>query len=122
MSYVPASTWDVSKYMPQSYPSFFDVTSIGDDEEYVPISGKVDSKYIDDDSKIYVRLKSEDNEYTYEAFPAPIDVTSKNEGYDYGMYLDTSQVEAGTYDIDVITQKDNKYYSSGVKTSLELEE
>ena len=30
---------------------------IGDDEEYVPISGKVDSKYIDDDSKIYVRLK-----------------------------------------------------------------
>ena len=48
--------------------------------------------------------------------------TSKNEGYDYGMYLDTSQVEAGTYDIDVITQKDNKYYSSGVKTSLELEE
>jgi len=95
---------------------------IGDDEEYVPISGKVDSKYIDDDSKIYVRLKSEDNEYIYEAFPAPIDVTSKNEGYDYGMYLDTSQVEAGTYDIDVITQKDNKYYSSGVKTSLELEE
>lgn len=95
---------------------------IGDDEEYVPISGKVDSKYIDDDSKIYVRLKSEDNEYTYEAFPAPIDVTSKNEGYDYGMYLDTSQVEAGTYDIDVITRKDNKYYSSGVKTSLELEE
>jgi hypothetical protein len=38
------------------------------------------------------------------------------------MYLDTSQVEAGTYDIDVITRKDNKYYSSGVKTSLELEE
>lgn len=95
---------------------------IGDDEEYVPISGKVDSKYIDDDSKIYVRLKSEDNEYTYEAFPVPIDVTSKNEGYDYGMYLDTSQVEAGTYDIDVITQKDNQYYSSGVVSSLELEE
>ena len=63
-----------------------------------------------------------DNEYTYEAFPAPIDVTSKNEGYDYGMYLDTSQVEAGTYDIDVITQKDNQYYSSGVVSSLELEE
>ena len=55
-------------------------------------------------------------------FRHQIDVTSKNEGYDYGMYLDTSQVEAGTYDIDVITQKDNKYYSSGVKTSLELEE
>ena len=38
------------------------------------------------------------------------------------MYLDTSQVEAGTYDIDVITQKDNQYYSSGVVSSLELEE
>jgi hypothetical protein len=46
----------------------------------------------------------------------------KNKGYNYGMYLDTSLIDGGTYDIDVITTKNNQYYSSGVKTQLELEE
>lgn len=96
--------------------------NVGDDDQYVPISGKVDKKYIDDNSKIYVRLKSDENQYVFEAFPAPIDVTSKNTGYDYGMYLDTAEVEAGAYDIEVITSKDGTFYSSGVKASLELEE
>ena len=49
-------------------------------------------------------------------------LTIKNKGYNYGMYLDTSLIDGGTYDIDVITTKNNQYYSSGVKTQLELEE
>ena len=58
----------------------------------------------------------------FEAFPAPINSKIKNKGYNYGMYLDTSLIDGGTYDIDVITTKNNQYYSSGVKTQLELEE
>ena len=51
-----------------------------------------------------------------------MDESSKNDGYDFGMYLDTAICDAGTYDIDVITQKGSEYYSSGVKTELEFEE
>lgn len=91
-------------------------------EDYLPISGQVDQKYIDDNGKILIRLKSNDKQYVFEAFPAPINSKIKNKGYNYGMYLDTSLIDGGTYDIDVITTKNNQYYSSGVKTQLELEE
>ena len=96
--------------------------NIGDMEDYLPISGQVDQKYIDDNGKILIRLKSKNKQYVFEAFPAPINSKIKNKGYNYGMYLDTSLIDGGTYDIDVITTKNNQYYSSGVKTQLELEE
>lgn len=95
---------------------------VGDMEEYLPISGHVDKKYISNDGKIYVRLKNNKHQYIFEAFPTAMDENSKNDGYDFGMYLDTVICDVGTYDIDVITQKGNEYYSSGVKTELEFEE
>ena len=81
--------------------------NIGDMEDYLPISGQVDEKYIDDNGKILIRLKSNNKQYVFEAFPAPINSKIKNKGYNYGMYLDTSLIDGGTYDIDVITTKNN---------------
>ena len=88
----------------------------------VPISfkGIVDKRYISDDGKIYVRWYNEENQYIFEAFPASFE-GEKRDGYHFGLYIDTALCSAGPYDMDVISRKDNKYYSSGSLMQLELE-
>lgn len=48
--------------------------NIGDMEDYLPISGQVDEKYIDDNGKILIRLKSNNKQYVFEAFPHQLTV------------------------------------------------
>lgn len=91
------------------------------EEEYIPLGGEIDKNYISDDGKIFVHLSNDERQYTFEAFPASF-LGGNKDGYGYGMYLDTSVCEAGTYEIEVITEKDNKFYTSGSQLELELEE
>ena len=94
---------------------------IGEMDEYLPITGTVDKNYISDDGKIFVRLKNKDLNYIFEAFPAPVTAVNNNNGYCYGLYLNIDNIKSGVYDIDIIMQKDEKLYSSGIKTNIEIQ-
>ena len=94
---------------------------IGELDEYLPITGTVDKNYISDDGKIFVRLKNKDRNYIFEAFPAPVTAVNNNKGYCYGLYLNIDNIKSGVYDIDIIMQKDEKLYSSGIKTNIEIQ-
>lgn len=96
------------------------IEMIDSEEAYIPFKGIVDKRYISDDGKIYVRWYNEENQYIFEAFPASFE-GEKRDGYHFGLYIDTALCSAGTYDMEVISQKDNKYYSSGSLMQLELE-
>ena len=94
---------------------------IGEMDEYLPISGKIDKNYISDDGKILVRFKNESSSYIFEAFPAPVYKVDNNNGYCYGLYLNIDKIKSAVYDIDVITQKNDKLYSSGIKTNIKIQ-
>lgn len=87
----------------------------------MPFCGIVDKKYIDKDGKILIRFWNDKRQYFFEAFPATFEGENSS-GYEYGMYLDTSFCEAGSYDVEVISEKEGKYYTSGSKVEITLEE
>jgi hypothetical protein len=76
-----------------------------EDELYIKGMGKVDSNLIDSDGSIYVRLKSDAREYVYEATPM--------KEYEFGLYIPIASITEGLYNIDIITELDGGYVSSG---------
>lgn len=94
---------------------------VENEDGYMPFCGIVDKKYIDKDGKILIRFWNDKRQYFFEAFPATFEGENSS-GYEYGMYLDTSFCEAGSYDVEVISEKEGKYYTSGSKVEITLEE
>jgi hypothetical protein len=97
------------------------IEMIDSEDEKIPFKGTVDKRYISDDGRIYVRLSDKEKQYTFEAFPATFDGEGKD-GYHFGLYIDSSLCNEGSYNVEVVTQKDNQYYTSGSLMELELEE
>lgn len=96
------------------------IEMVDSENAYIHLKGTVDERYISDDGKIYIRLYNKENQYTFEAFPASFEGEEKD-GYHFGLYIDTALCSMGTYDIEVISQKNNRYYTSGSLMQLELE-
>ena len=81
-------------------------------DNYYKISGYVDSSYLSFDSEIYIKLTSEDCSFTLEAFPVD-EQGGEEKSSDYGFtaYLGNSALPVGSYSIEVITRKEDTYYS-----------
>lgn len=91
------------------------------EDDYMQFRGIIDKKYIDKDGKILLRFRNDKRQYTFEAFPAAFGGESSS-GYEYGMYFDTSFCEAGSYDVEVISEKEGRYYTSGNQVEITIEE
>lgn len=87
---------------------------------YIKVSGMVDARYTDDNSNIYIRLNNKEELFTFEAFPVyEKDITSVTTDYGYVLYIDPGKLDAGDYQIEIITSKDGKLMTSGVIGILE---
>jgi len=88
--------------------------TLEDDEEFVKVYGTLDPYYVDGEMPVYVRLVSGETVHTYEAFP--IAEGSEEEDilfdYGYGLYIDKEDLENGSYEIEVLTQAENEWYTS----------
>ena len=91
------------------------------EDDYMQFRGIIDKKYIDKDGKILLRFRNDKRQYTFEAFPAAFGGESSS-GDEYGMYFDTSFCEAGSYDVEVISEKEGRYYTSGNQVEITIEE
>ena len=94
---------------------------VDSEDEYLLFKGAVDKNYLSDNGNIYVRMYNDKNSYTFEAFPASYE-NEKADGYHFGLYIDTAEIASGSYDVEVISQKGNEYYTSGCGVEVELEE
>ena len=97
------------------------IEMVDSENQYLPFKGAVDKNYLSDDGNIYVRMYNDKNSYTFEAFPASYE-NEKADGYHFGLYIDTAEIASGSYDVEVISQKGNEYYTSGSGVEVELEE
>lgn len=86
------------------------------------IYGEADETLMDEDSDIYICFNGEKSCVMFEAFPAVADPTDEkaSRSYSYGAYIDDSVLEKESYQIDIITKKGKKYYSTGFLTSLDI--
>ncbi|MBQ8923946.1 MAG: hypothetical protein IJ053_04040, partial [Lachnospiraceae bacterium] len=76
------------------------------------IYGKVDERYTDDTSYIYLGITlSDGSRMVYEASPASYEsVDSVNEAYySYGAYINKAFL-SGDFDVEIITEKNDKWY------------
>lgn len=97
------------------------IEMVDSEDEYLLFKGAVDKNYLSDNGNIYVRMYNDKNSYTFEAFPASYE-NEKADGYHFGLYIDTAEIASGSYDVEVISQKGNEYYTSGCGVEVELEE
>ena len=62
---------------------------------------------VSEDTRVYVKLESEDNEYIFEAFPVYEEELLKNEDTKskagYSMMFNSSEIKEGTYEVSVIS-------------------
>ncbi len=81
-------------------------------EEYSKYSGIADEAYIDDESPVYIRFSGEEAGYVVEAMPCDeSSVSGTPSDYGYVAYIGMNAFPAGTYRVELITQKEGKYYS-----------
>ncbi|MBO6114680.1 MAG: hypothetical protein J6P57_06440 [Lachnospiraceae bacterium] len=75
------------------------------------VYGKVDEQYTDDDSSIYILVKSEEDATLYEATPASyIKVEEhKDAEFAYGAYIDKTELPYD-YEIRVVTEYNGNYF------------
>ena len=87
-------------------------------KKYV-IYGNLDKNYWDEDSNVFVRITDSHYVTDYEAFPVGYnDVNSDNE-YMFSMYVNANEIVSGESEIEIISDKGNKYTSSGVVLKVE---
>lgn len=78
------------------------------------IYGSLDKKYWDENSNVYVRIKDSEYVTDYEAFPVGYNDVNSDDEYRFSMYVSKEEIVPGESEIEVISDKDNKYTSSGV--------
>lgn len=81
---------------------------LASDEGYAyRIYGTIDESMVSEDTRVYVKLESEDNEYIFEAFPVYEEELLKNEDTKskagYSMMFNSSEIKEGTYEVSVIS-------------------
>lgn len=83
---------------------------------YLVVYGKVDMDYLDDDSDIYIQINKDNESKYFEAFPASYKLQEENSDLSsyYGLYVDKEMYGTAGTTFCVITEKDNKLYSSGL--------
>lgn len=87
-------------------------------KKYV-IYGNLDKNYWDENSNVFVRITDSHYVTDYEAFPVGFnDVNSDNE-YMFSMYVNANEIVLGESEIEIISDKGNKYTSSGVVMKVE---
>lgn len=115
------------KYLPVMEAEFKELTDISEAKMDVTVNckydtatnkyviyGSLDKKYWDENSNVFIRIKDSEYVTDYEAYPVGYnDVNSDNE-YMFSMYVGKDEIVPGESEIEVISDKDNKYTSSGV--------
>ncbi len=86
------------------------------------ICGELDSGLMDEDSDVYICFNGEDSCLMYEAFPVAPDPMDEeaSRAYSYGAYIDDGTLKKGRYQIDIITKRGKKYYSTGFLADCEI--
>jgi hypothetical protein len=74
------------------------------DTSYWEISGVLDARYVDTDTKVYIQIKDGKKEKTYEAFT----VSTEKSDNGYLLYLPKYDLSSDNIDIYVITETDEK--------------
>ena len=99
-----------------------DTAKVSEENGMILITGSVDEKYVDSDSRIFVRVM--DSEYITDYEATPVANTLNNNGrvsdYNFTVYLDKSFLIEGKNDVCIITEKDGKYISSEVITNFDI--
>ena len=83
------------------------------------IYGSLDKKYWDEDSNVFVRVKDSKYVTDYEAYPVGYNDVNSDDEYAFSMYVGKDEIVPGESEIEVISDKDNKYTSSGVVLKVE---
>ena len=76
---------------------------------YVKLSGAVDEAYLENDSRIGVRV----NGNVYEAFPATVTVEDESRDGGFVLYLASDAWKDGGEEIDILIQKGDTWYEIG---------
>ena len=85
------------------------------------VYGLLSEDMLSDDSRIYIRLTGESGEYLFEAFPIAESAELEKQGIKdipadkgFSMFLDTSLLSEGVYDVEVLTSSPEKTMATGV--------
>lgn len=100
----------------ESYESDKTIYEKTEFEEYYKYSGMTDAAYTDDTSPIYIRFSGNVTDYVVEAMPCDeSSISGTPSDYGYVAYVGMNAFPAGTYRVELITQKEGKYYSQVVE-------
>jgi len=95
----------------QSYTSESVISTVSVVDGYYKIQGLADEKYVDTDSSIYLRFTGDAGCFVVEAAPADELTTGTPSDYGFTAYIGKQAFPAGTYQIELITEQDESYYS-----------
>lgn len=121
-----------TKYLPVMEAEFKTINSLDEKEMNVKVNckfdnitgkyviyGSLDKKYWDEDSNVFVRVKDSKYVTDYEAYPVGYNDVNSEDEYAFSMYVGKDEIVPGESEIEVISDKDNKYTSSGVVLKVE---
>jgi len=121
-----------TKYLPVMEAEFKTINSLDEKEMNVKVNckfdnitgkyviyGSLDKKYWDEDSNVFVRVKDSKYVTDYEAYPVGYNDVNSDDEYAFSMYVGKDEIVPGESEIEVISDKDNKYTSSGVVLKVE---
>lgn len=87
-------------------------------ESYYKLIGEVDSRYVSDESPIYLRLTSGANVFVIEAFSVDEDYKNGNfSDYGYAAYINQLALPSGEYTVEIITEN-GVYYNMLCDTKI----
>ena len=88
---------------------------------YYKFQGMLDAAYVEDTSPVYLRFCGEQDTYVVEAFPADEITEGTPSDYGYTAYIGKQAFTPGTYQVEVISHKDGRYYATIVDTNCIFE-
>lgn len=87
------------------------------------VYGKLDEKYFDNESDIYITLEGESGVYCFEAFPiyeAELMNDDFQSDFGYSLYIDTTSIPNGSYNINAYVKNGENYICTDSLKKIDL--
>lgn len=98
---------------------------ISENNNLIKIYGKLDEKYFNDNSEIYITLENNSNILCFEAFPiCDSSLLAEDELCDYGysLYINPSDIESGEYEINAYIKNNSGFICTNSLENIKINE